>query len=47
MKIAPIIKRLKVEEILNGNGKKGKVPSLWDGKAAGRIVEIIAGELIG
>ena len=36
-----------VEEIIKGNGKKGKVPDLWDGKAAGRIVEIIAGELIG
>ena len=34
-----------VEEILKGNGKKGKVPDLWDGKAAGRIVSILAGEL--
>ena len=45
MKIAPIIRSLKLEEILKGNGKKGKVPDLWDGKAAGRIVSILAGEL--
>ena len=30
-----------VEQILNGNGKKGKVPHLWDGKAAGRMVKIL------
>ena len=30
-----------VEEILKGNGKKGKVPDLWDGNAAGRIVSIL------
>lgn len=30
-----------VEEILKGNGKKGKVPDLWDGEAAGRIVSIL------
>jgi len=24
-----------VEQILKGNGKKGKIPDLWDGKAAG------------
>ena len=35
-----------IEEILKGNGKKGKVPHLWDGNAAGRIVETLAGELI-
>ena len=35
-----------VEEILKGNGKKGKVPALWDGNAAGRIVSILAGELM-
>ncbi len=28
-------------EILKGNGKKGGIPPLWDGKAAGRIVSII------
>ena len=30
-----------VEEILRGNGKKGKVPHLWDGNAAGRMVKIL------
>ena len=34
-----------VEQILKGNGKKGKVPHLWDGKAAGRIVSILEGIL--
>jgi UDP-N-acetylglucosamine 2-epimerase (non-hydrolysing) len=29
------------EIILNGRGKKGKVPELWDGKAAERIVSIL------
>lgn len=32
-----------VAEILAGRGKTGKVPDLWDGKAAGRIVEVLAG----
>lgn len=30
-----------VAEILNGRGKKGKLPDLWDGNAAGRIVKIL------
>jgi len=29
--------------ILNGNGKKGKIPKLWDGKASERIVDILLG----
>lgn len=29
-------------KILDGKGKKGKCPELWDGKAAERIVEILA-----
>lgn len=29
-----------IDEILKGNGKKGIVPYLWDGKAAERIVEV-------
>ena len=28
-------------EILSGKAKKGRVPPLWDGKAAGRIAEIL------
>jgi UDP-N-acetylglucosamine 2-epimerase (non-hydrolysing) len=31
----------KVEEVLNGQYKKGAVPPLWDGCAAGRIAEVI------
>jgi UDP-N-acetylglucosamine 2-epimerase (non-hydrolysing) len=33
------------ESILNGTGKKGNIPELWDGKAAGRIVEILSQKL--
>ena len=33
-------------EILKGNRKKGKIPDLWDGKAAERIVSIVADKLI-
>jgi len=28
-------------KILDGKGKKGKIPKLWDGKAAERIVNIL------
>ena len=31
-----------VEKILQGKQKIGKIPELWDGKAAERIVEILA-----
>jgi len=37
-----ILKEFK--KILNGNGKKGTVPPLWDGHAAERIIEIIKKE---
>lgn len=30
-----------VNEILNGKVKKGNIPELWDGKTAGRIVDIL------
>lgn len=30
-----------VSEILAGRGKKGEIPELWDGRAAGRIVKIL------
>jgi UDP-N-acetylglucosamine 2-epimerase (non-hydrolysing) len=30
-----------VDDIMESGGKAGKTPELWDGKAAGRIVEII------
>lgn len=32
----------KVKDILNGNQKNGKIPELWDGKTAGRIVKILS-----
>ncbi|MBN1157866.1 MAG: UDP-N-acetylglucosamine 2-epimerase (non-hydrolyzing) [Bacteroidales bacterium] len=34
-----------VEEILDGSVKKGKVPELWDGRTAERIVRIVASRL--
>jgi len=30
-------------KILDGKGKKGKIPKLWDGKASERIVNILLG----
>ncbi|RKY90885.1 MAG: UDP-N-acetylglucosamine 2-epimerase (non-hydrolyzing) [Ignavibacteriae bacterium] len=33
-------------KILNGNRKSGLIPELWDGKAADRIVDIIAANLL-
>jgi len=29
--------------ILNGSYKRGKIPPLWDGKTAERIVEVLEG----
>ena len=29
-------------KILEGKGKKGRVPEFWDGKASARIIDIIA-----
>ncbi|SEK26755.1 non-hydrolyzing UDP-N-acetylglucosamine 2-epimerase [Nitrosovibrio tenuis] len=34
-----------VRKVLRGEGKRGRRPHLWDGKAAQRIVEILAAEL--
>lgn len=33
-----------VERLLSGGWKQGKVPRFWDGKTAGRIVDVLAGE---
>ncbi|MGL6112177.1 MAG: non-hydrolyzing UDP-N-acetylglucosamine 2-epimerase [Rubrivivax sp.] len=38
----PQLIRDAVGKILRGEGKRGRVPHLWDGKAAERIVEILA-----
>ena len=35
-----------VVEILSGKTKVGKIPNLWDGKAAGRIVDVISRILV-
>jgi UDP-N-acetylglucosamine 2-epimerase (non-hydrolysing) len=34
-----------VRKILRGEGKRGRRPHLWDGRAAQRIVEVLAAEL--
>jgi UDP-N-acetylglucosamine 2-epimerase (non-hydrolysing) len=31
-----------VDSVLRDGGKRGRVPDLWDGRAAERIVEVIA-----
>ncbi len=32
------------QKVISGNGKHGRIPDLWDGKAAERIVKILTGE---
>jgi UDP-N-acetylglucosamine 2-epimerase (non-hydrolysing) len=34
-----------VDDVMGGRFKRGRVPELWDGRAAGRIVEILLAEL--
>jgi UDP-N-acetylglucosamine 2-epimerase (non-hydrolysing) len=34
-----------VEDILSNGGKRGRIPKMWDGKAAERIVEEVVGFL--
>ena len=41
---ADLIER-KTDQILDGSYKKGAVPELWDGAAAGRIVDLLAERL--
>ncbi len=36
-----------VAKVLRGDGKRGRRPALWDGRAAERTVEILARELHG
>jgi len=35
-----------VRKVLRGEGKQGRRPHLWDGKAAERIVDLLASELV-
>lgn len=35
-----------VDEVLSSGGKRGRIPELWDGKAAHRIVDIIGARLL-
>ena len=35
----------KARKLLRGEGRQGRRPHLWDGKAAQRIVAVLAGEL--
>jgi UDP-N-acetylglucosamine 2-epimerase (non-hydrolysing) len=36
---------LEARKVLRGEGKQGRRPHLWDGKAAERIVDVLAREL--
>ncbi|MBT7938344.1 MAG: UDP-N-acetylglucosamine 2-epimerase (non-hydrolyzing) [Euryarchaeota archaeon] len=35
-----------VEDILSGQGKAGRIPYLWDGKAAERMADVIIGHIV-
>ena len=37
--------RAEARKVLDGSGKAGRIPELWDGKTAPRVVEILAAEL--
>ena len=37
--------RAEARKLLGGEGKRGRVPALWDGHAAGRIAAVLANEL--
>ncbi|MBW2275638.1 MAG: UDP-N-acetylglucosamine 2-epimerase (non-hydrolyzing) [Deltaproteobacteria bacterium] len=39
--------RSEVRKVLEGHGKKGRVPELWDGSAATRIVDVLERDLRG
>lgn len=41
----PAVIVLEARKVLRGEGKQGRRPHLWDGKAAERIVEVLAKEL--
>jgi UDP-N-acetylglucosamine 2-epimerase (non-hydrolysing) len=39
--------RVEVHKILNGNAPRGRVPDRWDGRAAGRIIDVLETDLLG
>ena len=41
----PVVIAAEARKVLRGEGKQGRRPHLWDGKAAERIVEVLAREL--
>jgi UDP-N-acetylglucosamine 2-epimerase (non-hydrolysing) len=41
----PATIRAEASKILDGNGKSGRVPELWDGRAASRIIDVLEREL--
>ncbi|MBL8489845.1 MAG: UDP-N-acetylglucosamine 2-epimerase (non-hydrolyzing) [Rhodocyclaceae bacterium] len=41
----PAVIAAEAQKVLHGRGKEGRRPALWDGRAAERIVEILAKEL--
>lgn len=43
----PATIRTEVRKILDGKGRKGRIPDLWDGGAAGRIVDVLERDLGG
>jgi UDP-N-acetylglucosamine 2-epimerase (non-hydrolysing) len=43
----PAVIHAEARRVLEGNGKRGRIPELWDGHAAERIVEILAQDLAG
>jgi UDP-N-acetylglucosamine 2-epimerase (non-hydrolysing) len=41
----PAAIRAEARKVLDGGGRRGRVPALWDGRAAGRIVDVLARDL--
>jgi len=39
--------RSEARKILDGGGKRGRMPALWDGRAAARVAEILLQDLAG
>jgi UDP-N-acetylglucosamine 2-epimerase (non-hydrolysing) len=41
----PATLRTEVRKILQGGGKRGRVPERWDGRAAARIADVLGSDL--